>query len=470
MALDLFKATTKSVPAYGDFLKKNKVDPLKIKTIEDFKNVPVITKDNYLKAYPLNELLPKGNTNNIKMISTSSGSSGISFFWPRTDENQNEASLIHELFLTEFFQIHKKRTLFINTFAMGMWVAGTTTFESISLISKKYDMTMVTPGIDIEQILKSVEHVGGYYEQIVLAGYPPFIKDVLQAGRERGIAWKKHSVRLLFAAESFSEDWRDSIHDLAGMSKLPNTGSINIYGTADALILAHETPLTILLRRLITKKPMLHDLFFGHERRIPTLAQYFPHAKYFEELPESKIIFSSASGIPLVRYDIGDTGNILSIEDMKAEFAEHGVDMKKEIQAAGLSKHVWNLPLVSIYGRDRMTASLYGLKIYPEHVSGALEGKSSDSLTTGRFLMTTKNDKKNDQYLEINIELNPKIKNTVRIKNFLQKEVQKRLLRVNSEYNKLHQTLGARVMPVLILHPHNTSELFSRNGKQRWKV
>ena len=45
-AISVFKLTAKYVPAYKDFLKKAKINPDKIITIQDFKQVPIIDKKN----------------------------------------------------------------------------------------------------------------------------------------------------------------------------------------------------------------------------------------------------------------------------------------------------------------------------------------------------------------------------------------------------------------------------------------
>lgn len=468
-AIKLFRETAARVPAYKKFLKSNGVNPNAINTIETFKKeVPVVTKENYLKAYPLLELLPDGKTSNAQMVSTSSGSSGAPFYWPRSLRNIEEASLIHELFLVEYFQIKQKSTLFVNTFAMGMWVAGTTTFESIERIAQKYKITMVTPGIDIEQILTTVSALGAFYEQVIIAGYPPFVKDVIDAGKERGTPWEKFGVRFLFAAESFSEEWREHMHEAVGMK--PGTfGSLNIYGTADALVVAHETPLSILIRKLATKNKHLHSKLFGHDLRIPTLAQWNPSMRYFEEIDQGRIIFSAKSGIPLVRYDIGDTGSVRNINEIAHILASEGVNLKTEVKNHKIGKATWNLPLLFIYGRDKMTASLYGLKIYPEHVRSALESEAVSQIATGRFVMTTKYDKDKNQYLEINVELNSTARNNAKVSMHLQMVMLEQLRSVNSEFKRLHESLGDRAVPKIVLHPHQTSSLFSRQGKQRWK-
>lgn len=467
--LALFHSSAVNVPAYKKFLKEHGVNHASIKDLSTFKKeVPMVTKDNYLKKYALNELVFRGDTAPVRLISTSSGSTGVPFFWPRTEANIIEAGRIHELFLVDYFDIKKKKTLFINTFAMGMWVAGTTTYESIMELGKKYSITMITPGIDIEQILGAMDALCENFDQTIIAGYPPFVKDVIDVGRARGVRFKKYRTRFLFAAESFSEEWREHILKEVG-SEHPLTDSLNIYGTADALIVAHETPLSILIRKLATQSRHLHARLFGDNLRIPTLAQWNPSMRYFEELEDSKIIFSANSGIPLLRYDIGDTGNIMHFDDIASSLRAEGVDIEKEIRKHGIQKSLWHLPFITIYGRDRMTVSLYGLKIYPEHIHGGLEGREGNQYCTGRFVMATKHDDKKNQYLEIHVELLPDMPNKTKEVRLVTALILKHLRSVNSEFKKLHDSIGDRAVPKIVLHPHQTSSLFNRKGKQKWK-
>ena len=55
-AVSLFQKAARCIPAYKDFLKKNKVNPQKIKTFEDFKQIPATSKKNYIQQYPLKSL------------------------------------------------------------------------------------------------------------------------------------------------------------------------------------------------------------------------------------------------------------------------------------------------------------------------------------------------------------------------------------------------------------------------------
>ncbi len=116
-----------------------------------------------------------------------------------------------------------------------------------------------------------------------------------------------------------------------------------------------------------------------------------------------------------------------------------------------------------------MTASLYGLKIYHEHVRGGLDGAIGNQYATGRFVMSTKHDARKNQFLEINIELRTKVpknkKTEIRLRNLMLKHLRE----VNSEFRRLNEAVGDKAIPKIILHPYKSSALFSRHGKQKWR-
>jgi phenylacetate-CoA ligase len=47
-ALSLFRDVVDDVPAYSTFLKEQGIDPAAIQTAEDFAQLPLLTKQNYL--------------------------------------------------------------------------------------------------------------------------------------------------------------------------------------------------------------------------------------------------------------------------------------------------------------------------------------------------------------------------------------------------------------------------------------
>jgi hypothetical protein len=115
-------------------------------------------------------------------------------------------------------------------------------------------VTVATPGNNVDEILRVVDELGPRFDQVVLAGYPPFVKNVVDSGRSRGVDWPALSIRLLLAGEVFSEEWRTLVGERAGMRR-PESDSVSLYGTADAGVLGTETPLSVHIRRFLAADP-----------------------------------------------------------------------------------------------------------------------------------------------------------------------------------------------------------------------
>ena len=162
----LKEAIIKKVSAYKKFKSEGEV---------------FVDKENYLRKYPLLELLPDASKEFIKMISVSSGSSGKPYFWPRSQYLELETTIIYELILKDFFNINSKNTLLIDAYSMGMYVAGVFTLNASLRISlRDGNLSVITPGIDLDIILRIITEIGKEYDQIVICGYPPFVKDLIE--------------------------------------------------------------------------------------------------------------------------------------------------------------------------------------------------------------------------------------------------------------------------------------------------
>src|SRR3989344_1718736 len=179
MAINLFHQMSKRVPAYKDFLIKNKISPNKIKTFKDMKHVPWVDKKNYLNIYSLEELAWDGKFS-PPIISASSGTSGTPTFWPRSNLIELETTYIYELFLKSFYSIDKQKTLLINGFAMGIYVGGSFTLTCSMRLSKKgYPLTIVTPGMNKKEIIDSYQNLYKHFDQVIIGTYPPLLRDIL---------------------------------------------------------------------------------------------------------------------------------------------------------------------------------------------------------------------------------------------------------------------------------------------------
>ncbi len=143
------------------------------------------------------------------------------------------------------FAADTRSTLAVVCFALGTWVGGMYTANCCRyLASKGYPITLVTPGNNKEEILRVVRELAPHFEQVVLLGYPPFLKDVVDTGIARGVEWHRVRIKWVMAGEVFSEEWRSLVGDRVG-SSTPCYDSPSLYRTADAGVLGNETPLAL---------------------------------------------------------------------------------------------------------------------------------------------------------------------------------------------------------------------------------
>ncbi len=469
-ALLLFHQMAKRVPAYKDFLKKNNIHPQTIKTIQDFKQIPTIDKDNYLRQYPHEALCWDGKFKQKRWtISATSGSTGEPYYFPREIDQDYQYAVTAELYLRNNFDIHKKSTLYINGFGMGIWIGGVFTYQAIKLAAQRgnYNLSIITPGSSKEEIIKAIKYLGSKFDQIIIGGYPPLVKDTIDDGIRQGINWKQYDLKFIFSAEGFSETFRDYIIEKTGL-KNPYKDTLNHYGIVDIGTAAHETPFSILLRRIALRDESLHTKLFSIKNKLPTCTQFLPELFFFEEVNRG-IICSCFSGLPLVRYDLKDNGGIISLQQVKKILQEKDIDLQKEIIQANIENTLWNLPFVYIFERRDFTVKLSGANIYPEEIKKALQHTFLQTYVTGKFTMVTKHDKNQDQYLEINIEKKPNsVISSYTKKKFLNSIIHQ-LLISNSEYAYLYKHLPRqRITPRLVFWDYEHPTFFMPGGKQKW--
>jgi len=242
---------------------------------------------------------------------------------------------------------------------------------------------------------------------------------------------------------------------------------MNIYGSADIGTMAFETPLSILIRRLAVKKLELFEEIFSSIHKTPTLAQYNPLFITFEA-PEGEILLTGNNAIPLIRYAIGDRGGVFNFSQLDQIFRARDIDLMKEVALAKIQRVVYELPLIFIYERIDFSTTLYGLQIYPETIREVLLEKPLHKFLTGKFTMLTKFDRRQNQYLEINLELRKKKKTSDYLKKQTLKKIVANLRQKNSEYRELHTYIGDRALPKLVFWPAEHPLYFKPGVKQKW--
>lgn len=466
-SLDLFKKTAKRVPAYKDFLKKNKINPDKINTWNDFQLVPPVSKKNYLKQYPLEKLCWDGTFKKSLVFTVTSGSTGEPFYFPRDSALDWQSSIYHQIFLENSRIDANKSTLVLVCFGMGVWIGGLITYQAFKLISDRgYPLTIITPGVNKKEIFEAIKNIGHKFDQVILCGYPPFMKDVIDEAGSQGIKWSDYNLRIIFAAESFSEKFRDYIANKMGIQDI-HTGTMNIYGSADIGTMAIETPMNIMMRRMAIERKNLYKEIFAEANRLPTFAQFNPEFINFEAVNKN-IYCTGNSTIPFVRYEIGDNGGVVSFNEADSIFKSHGIDIRKEAKKTGFQNTISELPSVYLYERTDMSTKLYGAIIFSEYVKGGLERAKFTNRITGRFTMFTKHDRKNDEYLEINIELKNGVKQGKSLKKEITESIVESLLKNSAEHKNNANMMPGRVDPKIILWPYEHPLYFKSGIKQKW--
>ena len=462
-ALKRFQEVASRVPAYKKLLQDHNINPSNITTIEEYKKLPILNKKNYLKKYGLKELCLDGKLYDKYLIDRSSGYSGTSFFWPRLADEDKDYPAYMKLAYEQFYGINKKSTLMIITLGLGSWVGG----EKISwatreiAIQGKNPFTVITPGLDLDEILEIVNTFKDQYNQIIIVGYPPFIKTIIDEGERRGINWKSFTVKIGLGGEGYSEDWREYIRQKIGMKKNDFMGIAGGYGAADlGMSVGREYPISVLIRKLANNKKGLARDLFGEEN-MPSLCQYNPAMFYIEGI-NKELIFSCLPGVPLIRYNIKDRGGVIPFNKVIEIVKSHGFNPFEIIASYGYTKReVWQLPFFYVYGRSDGTVAISGGKIFVENIKEALDNHEIAKTNTGNFKMDVKYDSQQNQQLTIRVEL----RNGVHPDGELQKKYQdiivKTLLCVNSEYAILYHTNKNGVLPKIELYDYGNTKYFN---------
>lgn len=468
-ALHLFQLAARRVPAYRDFLYKNNIQPDSIQEWSDYNKVPPVSKKNYLKIYPLEKLHWEGSIRKSMVWTSTSGSTGFPIFFSRDQALDTQYATILNDFLRNSSYGYKSSTLVIIGFGMGVWIGGLITYQAYQLIGKYtgIPISIITPGVNKEEILKILQKLGHHYNQIILVGYPPFLKDVIDEAIVEKIPLHRMHLRLHFAAEAITESFRNYLSEKIKINNIYRD-IINIYGSADLGAMAYEGATSILAKRLALKKKELFTSIFSNISKTPTLAQFNSNYIFFEA-EKGALLLTGNSTIPLIRYNIGDNGGTFSFKNLTVSMKENHIHFFQEAKKEKILSAINEMPFVYVYERSDFSTNLYGINIYPEVIREALLDKFLTHFLSGKFTMLTKLDSHQNQYLEINLEL---IKGQKRKKDFFLKvlsSIEQHLRERSSEYRELSTKLRKKNQLIKVLFwPFGYKPYFIQGIKQKW--
>lgn len=469
-ALQQFYAMAHRVPAYKDFLKSKNFSVRNVNSFEDFYKIPTIDKDNYLRNYPKEMLCWDGQFSHGQwVISTTSGSTGQPYYFPREHSQDQQYAITAELYLRSNFEIHKKSTLYIVAFPMGAWIGGLFTYEALKIVAEQggYDLSIITPGIHKQEVVNAVKQLGSNFDQIIIGAYAPFLKDILDDGARQGINWQDYNLGFVFSAEAFTEKFRDYVLKTTGIENV-YTGTLNHYGTVDLGTMAHETPESILIRRRLVNDGNL-GLIFPESHRQPTLAQYNPELFFFESI-DHNLLCTSYSGIPLVRYDLKDYGGVWKRDELHETLGLNDIDIAEEAKKAGICDTLWNLPFVYVYERNDFSVSYYAFLIYPDTIRRALQDDNLSQQLTGKFSMNVDYSDSGRQQLNVHVELKYGVPLSDALNKKICKTVHKYLFQESSEYRETYRVVGPEVSPIIHMWEYEDLAYFRPGTKQKWVI
>jgi phenylacetate-CoA ligase len=466
-SLRLFHKAAANLPAYKKFLATKGCDPALVNDVHSFSQVPITSKKTYLSVNKHEDLVWKTELNELLMLCSTSGSTGEPYYFPRNDRQAWQGSFIMENFIKQS-SYGQGRTLVLLGFGMGVWIGGIITMRSFEIAAARMraPVAILPTGYNKVEIFKALRKLSPDFDQTIIVGYPPFIKEVVDDAPSEGVNLKELNIRLMFAAEAFTETFRNYLCNEAGVQN-PLLDTLNIYGSADLGAMASETPLSILIRKLAREDPMLYQEVFGQIEKTPTLAQYNPQFIDFEEV-DGELILTADGALPLIRYAVGDHGGIFEYAELKRIFKRHDVILEDEIEKSGLKIINPQHPFVYVYERKDLSVTLHGIIIYPEYIKEALLGSDITDRVTHRFTMATKHNIHLDQFVKIDIELKKGVKPTKALEYKVMRVLRASMIAKSSEFAEVSKSKSNSDLVHIVLWPNGDPSYFKPGTKQKW--
>lgn len=365
-ALAVSRRAAAEAPAYARLLEKAGLLQALLDGTCAFGDLPLTDKVSYCLPAGPGELTPPALRGSINGFFLSSGSSGAPFCWPRLKAPPHSLSL--PAWLEETFGIKDKPVLAVVALNMDGWNAGLNTALALNQFSLEapYPFMTAFPGSDYAQALRLIAEAGHLAERVIVFIYPAAIPHFLRLAEELGRPLPLEKLRFAATGDPFREEFREELDSLCAAA-WPDTALASYsYSSADTRIIGSEHRASRALARLLLKDPGLRRAFAAGDE-IPNLYITVPP----EELPlieevGGELVFTRWQPVPIVRYNLGDKGEIWDwararelvlaanlppeLEPLRAEFA-------RLERAPG--------DIIALYGRSR------GLFFYGMHLDEA---------------------------------------------------------------------------------------------------
>ncbi len=474
-ALKTFRRAAKEVPAYAMFLEEHGINAADIRTLDDFRTrVPIMDKAAYLMRYPLADRVSGGSFRDRSFtVFSSSGSSGHVTYWPQESiELERMVGIVGGL-IADMFHLRYKHTLVVNTLALGMWSAGRSVlrlFDDVAEDKKRYKVVSVTPGLNLEDALGAIRDLGPLFEQVLLCGYPPFLKKLMDEGERRGLDWKRYNISFVMGGELVSESLREDFAEKAGFSF--DAGSLervwSLYASSDGIV-TPETRLSIAIRRVAAENPRLAEALFGTVAPLPSLVQCAPMNAYLEP-HEDGFLFTRWSSVPVIRYDIHDRGGIIPFTRALEIIGDFGLTPKTLADTFGYADMpLQPFPFLYVFGRQD-ALKVAGANVFVDHVAAALEDERIRDLVTGLFTMEKRGAGEAHGRLVIRVEIRKDYEPDTAMETRIGRTLVDALASINSEFRSAISGNPEEATPVVELVRQGDDVFLGGNIKNKFLI
>jgi phenylacetate-coenzyme A ligase PaaK-like adenylate-forming protein len=221
-------------PAYSKVIENKGINP---KTVKYLSELPVVDKQFISTAIHMIPLF------RVRNIIPSSGSTGDDFsFGLFGDTEMKKASCTVDTILKERFHAAYKKTLLINMLP-----------GAISLQSSV--ASVASTGVRTDTALSVIKSLGSCFDQLILAGEPLFMKNIIEPGAKESIPWKHIPLYIIIGGEWTPLGYGNYLEGIAGPQRV-----YSFMGMAElGLCYFYETDETILLRKILSEDRLLRQ-------------------------------------------------------------------------------------------------------------------------------------------------------------------------------------------------------------------